>query len=297
MKFSILTPSFNQASFLERNIRSVLNQDVPDVEHLIFDGNSTDDTVNILKRYSDRLAFWVSEPDEGQADALAKALSKSNGDIIGWLNVDEFYDANIFGSVRRAFEENPDAVVVYGNCRLVTPLGKQIRINRQWRFDFDVCRIQTPIMISCSTFFRRDRLVACGGFDRSWNYSMDWELFIRYMRDTPSAWVRVRKVLGNYTMHLQSKTATSQSGFIAERERLLDREFPGVSSEERGRLQQIQTRRMKWHMLMDGVLFGKVWFKVVRQRHFAAYYGDPGVRVRYVTPLLEKISPTRPPDE
>jgi len=293
LKFSILTPSFNQGSFIEQNIQSVINQDVA-VEHLIVDGNSTDGTVEVLKRYSDRLAYWVSEPDKGQSDALCKALAKATGDIVGWLNVDEYYDPNVLGAVQKAFEQNPTAMIVYGNVRVVTAAGEQIRTNRQWRFDFDICRIQTPIMISCATFFRRDHLMACGGFDPSWHYAMDWELFIRYMRDSPRAWVRLDKVIANNTVHPLSKTASAPTGFGAERERLLERELPGVSPEEKTRMKRIQEKRMRWHMFLDGVLFGKAWFKVVRQRHFAAYYGDPGVRLPIISPILDIISPVRP---
>lgn len=290
MKFSILTPSFNQASFLERNIQSVLAQDTPDVEHIIFDGNSIDGTVDILKRYSPYLAYWTSEPDRGQADALCKALAKSTGDVIGWLNVDEYYDKNIFGAVCRAFEQNPKSDVVYGDHRRVFASGQTLRVNRQWRFDFDVCRIQTPIMISCSTFFRREKLLACGGFDPSWHFLMDWELYIRFMRGG-TKWVRLKRVLGNGSMHELSKTATNQADFNREVERLRQREFPGLSAEDLSRLQARQIRRMKWHMLLDGVIFEKIWFKAFRQRYYSAYFGDPGTRIPLLTPFLDLVAP------
>src|SRR3954447_10463959 len=116
MRISILTPSYNQAGFLEHNIRSVINQDAPDIEHIVMDGGSTDDTTAILARYNDRIR-WASESDRGQADALNKALRLSTGEIIGWLNVDEYYEPQIFGKVVDAFRKSPAAALVYGDFR------------------------------------------------------------------------------------------------------------------------------------------------------------------------------------
>lgn len=294
MRFSILTPSFNQGAFLEKNIRSVKQQDVAadQIEHIIMDGGSTDGTVEVLKKYGDGLAYWVSEADGGQSDALAKALARATGDIIGWINVDEFYEPGIFRAVSDAFEQNPDAVLVYGNFRRVTPDGKTIRVNRQWRFDYDVCRTVTPTAANCAAFFRRDRLIDVGGFDSSWECIMDWEMFIRLMRG-PKSWVRLDRVLGNFTMHRQSKTAMIQPKFAAEMKRLRQREFPELDDAAFDRMKRTQIRRMKRHMLLDGVIFEKVWFKLARQRHFAAYFGDSGVRLPVFSRLLDMLSPPR----
>ena len=112
MKISILTPSYNQGEYLEQNILSVLNQNYDDFEHIIIDGGSTDDTISVLKKYPH--LKWVSEKDEGQADALNKGLRIASGDYVGWLNSDDYYEPNIFQTVVKYFE-NFDADWVIGN--------------------------------------------------------------------------------------------------------------------------------------------------------------------------------------
>lgn len=293
MRISILTPSFNSGSFLERNIQSVLAQDHPDIEHVITDGGSTDGTVDILKRYSDKLGYWVSEKDAGQSDALQKALRQSTGDIIGWLNVDETYEPNVLGAVHRAFEENPEAVLVYGHVRRVTVDGREIRVNRQQQFDYETMRVRSGCIVSCSAFFKRSRLIECGGFDPAWHYIMDYELYIRFMRGNQK-WVRLDRVLSNFTMHAESKTSKFVSGFQSEIRRLREREFPGMTWEAIEKESKRQMYRMMWRMFLDGVLWEKMWFKVVRQRHFEQYFGDPGVRLPVISWLLDRLDPVRP---
>jgi len=288
MRFSILTPSYNQAAFLERNIHSVLDQDVTEVEHIVMDGGSTGSTTEILKQYGDKVR-WVSEKDNGQADALNKALAMATGDLLGWLNVDEYYEPQIFAKISEVFRQNPDVVMVYGDFRRVTASGEAIRINRQWRFDFDVCQVQTVIVQNCAAFFRRDRVIECGGFDASWHYVLDWELYLRLMRGNQK-WVKLNQVLGNFTMHALAKTSSAPEEFDREIQRLRRREFPKWTDEqiEEHRLKQV--RRMQMHMLMDGVLWEKIWFKLVRQAKYADVFGGAGVEVPVLSRFLRWIS-------
>jgi glycosyltransferase involved in cell wall biosynthesis len=294
MKFSILTPSFNSKPYIGKCIDSVAAQNIPDVEHIIFDGASTDGTVDILKANSHRLGFWASEPDKGQSDALNKALAKATGDIIGWLNADEFYEPNILGMIQKAFEKRPDAVVVYGNFNRVTETGRRIRTTRTWRFDYDVCSIQTPIIMNCAAFFRRDAILACGGFARELRYIMDWELYTRLMAgENRTKWVRINKTLANFTMHATSKTVSEHDGFGKEIGEMRARFFPNLTPEQMWELQKKQGGRMMWHMFLDGVIFEKIWFKIFRQRHYQGYYSDPGRVVPILTPFLNWIDPPK----
>jgi glycosyltransferase involved in cell wall biosynthesis len=288
MRISVLTPSYNQAAFLERNLQSVMNQGVSDVEHIVVDGGSTDETRAILSRYSNRVQ-WVSEKDDGQADALNKALSRATGDIVGWLNVDEYYESGIFPGIIETFQKSPEAVLVYGDFRRVTADGGTIRVNRQWRFDFSVCQVQTPIIQNCASFFRRDRLLECGGFDASWHYLLDWELYIRFMRGNQK-WVKLDKILGNFTMHPQSKTSSAPGGFKREMQRLHSREFPGWTPVQVEKYKRKQEWRMRYHMLLDGVIAEKVWFKLVRQYKYKDLFQSPSKGVPMLSPLLRWLS-------
>ena len=293
LRFSILTPSYNQAEFIERCIQSVLKQDVHGTQHIIMDGGSTDGTVEILKRYDSQLYAWRSEKDEGQSDALRKALDLATNEIIGWINTDDYYEPNIFGRVAEEFERHPRAVIVYGDHRQVTASGEQIRLNRHWRFDYEVCKVQTPIITNCAAFFRRDRLIECGGFDPRYHYCMDWELYIRLMAGNQQ-WRQIRHPLGCMTMHLLSKTATSTEKFMREIWEIRRRYFPGWSDDEIERYRKRQERRMKWHMLLDGVFFEKVWFKFVTERHYTQYFGGTPPRLPLVSRMIDRLDPVAP---
>jgi len=293
LKFTILTPSYNQGAFLERNIDSVRNQDVAGTQHIICDGGSKDNTVEILKKHSNHLGYWVSEPDGGQTPALNKGLAKAENEILGWLNVDEYYEPNIFARVAKLFEADPKLVMVYGDFNRVKADGSLIRRNRQWRFDYDVCQIQTPIVMNCAAFFRRSRVVECGGFNEKYKYVMDWEFYIRLMKEHERNWKRIPAVLGNFTMHPDSKTAKDDSKFNAEIAQLRQSVFPDLTKEQIEARRLHQLKRMKWHIIKDGLMLEKVYFAIVRRRHFDDYYGSPTKRRPFITPLLDIIDPVK----
>ena len=114
-KISIVTPSYNQAQFLERTILSVLNQNYPNLEYIIIDGSSTDESIDIIKRYEKYLNYWVSEKDRGQSHALNKGFYKARGDICGWLNADDLFLPDVFVKVIFAFKLSPNKKIVFGD--------------------------------------------------------------------------------------------------------------------------------------------------------------------------------------
>ena len=133
-KISIITPSFNQGPFLEETILSVLQQGYPNLEYIIIDGGSTDESVGIIKRYQDRLHYWVSEKDSGQSEALNKGLRRATGDIIGWLCSDDLYLPGTFEKVVRIFEQHPAAGMLHGRSILFGKGKKElIKGAARWR--------------------------------------------------------------------------------------------------------------------------------------------------------------------
>jgi glycosyltransferase involved in cell wall biosynthesis len=125
-KVSIITPSFNQGQFLEASIRSVLEQDYPNLEYIVVDGGSKDESVEIIKKYQDRLAWWVSEKDKGHADALNKGFSKVTGDILAWLNSDDIYFPNAVSEAVSVLTQNPKVGMVYGDADLIDDSGATV---------------------------------------------------------------------------------------------------------------------------------------------------------------------------
>jgi glycosyltransferase involved in cell wall biosynthesis len=178
-KISIVSPSFNQGKFIEENIRSVLNQRYPDVEHLIIDGGSTDQTVDILKRYPH--LRWVSEPDRGQTHALNKGFKMATGEIIGWLNSDDTYCDDVFQTIAEKFS-NSKVMVVCGDGFETGERSEHLRplLSRnaspdvlipywKWKYEF----------LQPSFFFRRRVFEEAGYLDEGLHYAMDYDFFIR----------------------------------------------------------------------------------------------------------------------
>jgi len=135
-KISIVTPSYNQAQFLERTILSVLNQNYPNLEYIIIDGGSTDGSVEIIKKYEKYLAYWVSEKDKGQADAINKGFQKSSGEILAYINSDDTYNPGAFLKIAKAFAKSPRADLMFGNVNHIDSYDKLIDECRFTKFNF-----------------------------------------------------------------------------------------------------------------------------------------------------------------
>jgi glycosyltransferase involved in cell wall biosynthesis len=177
MKISIITPSFNQAEFIEETIRSVMRQDHSDVEHLVIDGGSTDDTVAVLKRYPH--LQWVSEKDSGQSNAINKGFRKATGEIVAWLNSDDFYEENIFGEIVQYFEAHPDCMLLYGDITFVDASGKMLFRATGDTIDFDRLIACPDIVRQPSFFWRREVIDELGGVDEDLHLVMDFDFFLR----------------------------------------------------------------------------------------------------------------------
>jgi glycosyltransferase involved in cell wall biosynthesis len=178
---SVITPSYNQAAYIEQTIQSVLRQGNAQVEHIVVDGGSTDGTVEILKRHPHLV--WMSQKDRGQADALNKGLAIAKGAIVGWINSDDYYQHFIFDSVIEHFKSGASWVVgrqadVFDNGTLVV-FKDSPTINSE-------ALIRNPdIVRQQATFFKRDAITAVGGWNADWHMVMDFDLWVRLAKVSP----------------------------------------------------------------------------------------------------------------
>ena len=154
-KISIVTPSYNQAQFLERTILSVLNQNYPNLEYIIIDGGSTDGSVEIIKKYEKYLAYWISEKDKGQAHAINKGFEKATGELVGWQNSDDIYLPNAFYKVVEIFREKPDYDVYFGNIYFIDESDSIIRDLRFVKFSSFSLIYEGTVLANQATFLKK----------------------------------------------------------------------------------------------------------------------------------------------
>jgi len=207
-KISIITPSYNSGPYLKLCLESVANQNCETAKHYVMDGGSTDETIAILKSFdkSHSNIIWKSEPDKGQSDALNKAFSLINGDIIGWLNADDVYAPGAFNLALNTFRNNPKAVIVYGDYLRIDPKGKVICYRRQPSFNFKDCLYSYLTVLNCAAFFSTKAIRTVGGWDNSLRFAMDYDLVLKLAEIGQV--VKVPHILGAFRIHPTSKTST-----------------------------------------------------------------------------------------
>ena len=211
-KISIVTPSFNQGQFLEETIQSVLNQDYPKLEYIIIDGGSTDNSVDIIKKYEDRLAYWVSEPDKGQSHAINKGVSRATGEIINWINSDDLLCDDALLKVGGFFCSHPDIDVCYGDNIPIDINGRVITFGRCLSFSKKML-LSGICLPQQSTFFRRSLIYKYGGLDEELNLLMDYELYLKFVFNN-CTFHHINKPIGKFRYYPETKTNVGKSNNI-----------------------------------------------------------------------------------
>jgi glycosyltransferase involved in cell wall biosynthesis len=211
---SIVTPSFQQGRFLARTLYSVAIQAYPALEHVVQDGGSSDETLDVLRRFEPALTRWASEPDEGQADAINRGFRQTTGEIMAWLNSDDLLLPGALAYVATYFAEHPDVDVVYGNRLMIDEYDGQIGA---WILPAHNDRVLTYAdYVPQETLFWRRRLWESvgGSVDPTFRYALDWDLLLRF-REAGATMVRLPRFLGAFRIHYQQKTtATSDVGDV-----------------------------------------------------------------------------------
>jgi len=213
-KVSIVTPSYNQAKFLERTILSVLNQNYPNLEYVIIDGGSTDGSVKIIKKYEKYLAYWISEPDKGQADAINKGFKISKGEILAYLNSDDTYCDGVIRRVVDYFNNHLDVYLIYGDYVLIDAEDNIIKYKKEIEFDYNVLLYVFSYIPQPTVFFKRDILTHIGLFDTKLSCAMDCDYWIRVARKYKIK--HIPCLLANFRLHRYSKTWNKTTVFRKE---------------------------------------------------------------------------------
>jgi GT2 family glycosyltransferase len=262
---TVVTPSYNQAAFLEQTIHSVLEQDYPAVEYLVIDGGSSDGSLEIIQKYASRLAGWVSEADRGQADAINKGFRQAHGEIVAWLNSDDLYLPGAISGAVAALQADPSpgrepgesAGMVYGDALTIDPQGRTLKklAFPDWS-QADLCAFR--IICQPAVFMRRQVLEQAGYLDLSYHYMLDHHLWLRigelgHIRHVPRYWAAAR-------FHPAAKNVSQATGFSRETMRLLDwmKAEPGLSLRVAADRRRIEAGayRLNARYLLDGGIPG-----------------------------------------
>lgn len=209
-KISIVTPSYNQGTFLEKTILSVLNQNYPNLEYIIIDGGSTDSSIEIIKRYQNRLAYWISEPDRGQSDAINKGFKLATGEYIGWLNSDDKLNINALSFLSEIIKKNREVgkcvVLYYGILQLIDENDTHIKLepfNENLNFRNHLYA-EAPCL-QPGSFYCGETIRKIGYLNEDLHFCMDWDLWLRILKIGDAQFIP--HIMGKLRVHREAKSS------------------------------------------------------------------------------------------
>jgi glycosyltransferase involved in cell wall biosynthesis len=221
-KISIITPSFNQGPFIEETIRSVLLQNYPNLEYIVVDGGSTDETLHILKKYANFIR-WISEPDEGQTDAINKGIMMSSGEIIAYINSDDLYEPGSFGIISDLFSANPDITMIYGDITHINEKSEYIEYCKTGEIDIESYLMGIPYLPQPSVFFRRDVIRKIGYFDKTLHLAMDYDYWLKIFFNFKAMYYP--RGFAKARIYPEAKSSSMNYKYLDERLRILKQVF------------------------------------------------------------------------
>lgn len=248
-KISIVTPSYNQGQYLEETLRSILLQGYPNLEYTIVDGGSTDNSLEVIQKYSPWLTSWVSEPDRGQAHAINKGLSRVTGKIFNWINSDDILAPHALETIALAHK---DKTIVAGSV---------VRFEDQARDKNEVANLSSSGLIHWKEginfqqpglWLQPELIASCGGIDETFHYSFDWDLLIRYLALYPEV-TYISPVLVYFRLHENSKTSCQAGKFVQEELQILRKLWRLEAFRELHRDCGFRIRQLEWNRLVEKI--------------------------------------------
>jgi glycosyltransferase involved in cell wall biosynthesis len=219
---SIVTPSYNQAQFLEETIQSVFDQNYANIEYIIIDGASTDNSLEIIKRSTDRLTYWVSEPDQGQTDAINKGFACARGEILAWINSDDTYQPHAVKEAVEFLNSHPEIGMVYGDANLIDEKGAVIGKFPARQTDYRRLRRGYVHIPQQASFFRASLWKEVGPLDPTFYFAMDYDLWVRIAHLAPIHYHP--QLWANFRLHRSGKSVVEDSRCWPEMLRVHQRE-------------------------------------------------------------------------
>jgi len=252
-KFTVVTPTYNQGEFIEKTIDSVLSQGYPNLEFIIIDGGSNDNTVEVIKKYERHLAYWISEPDRGQSHAINKGMERATGEYLTWLNSDDWYTPGALQKFADVSRQHPDAGMIVGAGRIIDQTGKVI----YYKEPTDPITLETlygwfdgGFFVQPSSMFSREAWAQCGPLAENEHIAMDLDLWLKIARDG-FRFVPIKELMSEMLSHPDAKTTAFESLMRVEG-LLVIAKNGGTEALKAGMLnmsQQIDdlTRRLDWY--------------------------------------------------